>query len=283
MVEDVADANGSMTEGVVLVERAVSRDGSAQTNVSAKFMRLSAPTDPDLAEQVVGAKLDLPAIGSCRLQAPTEAKVDRRTRSALGTIELIDVGDVSLRAGSSAMSLAVRAFPDVGELVSGMFYTSPDTTRALPAGTLYTLEGTGSGAIDRFTIEADAPPAPEQVRVAGTPLTESISLDPDAPATVEWTAGVATPRKDLVLVDLSVPSGAAIRCAFNDEGSATLPSWVLKSKELGPLPATATLAVHRIRQRSFTGPGLDTGEMRFDLSVMGHVVIAPAASPRPQP
>ncbi len=66
VMDDVADASGAMTEGVVLVERTVAGDGATQTNVSAKFMRLSTPLDPDLAERVVGSKLDLPAVGSCR-------------------------------------------------------------------------------------------------------------------------------------------------------------------------------------------------------------------------
>ena len=138
VVDDVADASGAMTEGVVLVERTVAIDGAVQTNVSAKFMRLSTPADPDLAERVVGSKLDQPSVGACRRLA-TETVI-RKTRALnFGTIELIDVGDVTLRIGAAAMPLAARAFPDVGDLVSGMFYTSRDATSDLPAAATYTL------------------------------------------------------------------------------------------------------------------------------------------------
>jgi hypothetical protein len=151
-MDDTMDAAGAMTEGVVSVERLVAGDG-AQTNVSAKFMRLSSPVDGDVAARVVGAKIDAPSVGSCR-----RVTDGARVSAGLGTIELIDVGDVTLQTGSARMPLAVRAFPDVGDLVSGMFYTSLDAASDLPAGATYTFEGTGSGPVDRFTVEAEAPP-----------------------------------------------------------------------------------------------------------------------------
>jgi len=175
VVDDVADANGSMTEGVVLVERTTAGDGTAKTYVSAKFMRLSTPADPDLAERVVGSKLDLPAAGTCVRVHPDSVG---RAQLSPGGIELFDVGDVTLRAGAASMPLAARAFPDVGDLVSGMFYTSRDSVADLPgdlpsdlpAGGTYTLEGTGSAYVERFAIEADAPVAPEDVLVGEAPL-----------------------------------------------------------------------------------------------------------------
>jgi hypothetical protein len=281
VVDDVADASGAMTEGVVLVERTVAGDGATQTNVSAKFMRLSTPIDPDLAERVVGSKLDLPAAGSCRSTASGTVDGKARVRNALGTIELIDVGDVSLRAGAASMPLAVRAFPDVGDLVSGMFYTSQDVASDLPAGATYTLEGTGSGLIDRFSVDADAPPALEDVRIGDVALSDGVPLDEGAPITVRWRQAKTAPS-DLVLIDVSASSGASIRCAFHDEGRAVVPGWILRTSMLGALPATATLAVHRVRERAFASPGIDAGEVRFDLSVRGRVFVTSGrAAPQP--
>jgi hypothetical protein len=281
VVDDVADASGAMTEGVVVVERTVSGDGATQTNVSAKFMRLSTPADPDLAETVVGSRLDLPATGTCRLLAPGSVNAGARN----GAIELIDVGDVTLRAGTSRMPLAVRAFPDVGDLVSGMFYTSPDTAGELPAGAVYTLEGTGSGLVERFAVDTEAPLALEDVRVggrdggdpqtpgpAGTALADGAALDEGAAVTVHWRSPEAR-TTDVVLVDVSAASGAQVRCSFRDEGAGVVPGWILRSTTLGALPATATLSVHRVRERAFSSPGIDAGEVRFDLSVMGRIFV----------
>lgn len=272
VVDDVADAAFAMTDGVVLVERTLSTDGAPQTNVSAKFMRLSTPADPDLAERVVGSTLDLPAVGACRRM--TTDRMGGRDR-APGSIELIDVGDVTLRTGATEMTLAARAFPDVGDLVSGVFYTSRDATRDLPAGALYTLEGTGSAQVDRFAIEAEAPAAPEDVRVGDIPLGEAPAIGAAESALIQWKvpARAATDggRADVVLVDVTADSGASVRCAFQDTGRAALPGWIFGAGTLDALPASPTITFHRVRERGFTVSGLDTGAVRFDLSVVGRV------------
>jgi hypothetical protein len=268
-VDDPVDANGGMTDGVVLIERTTSVDGSAQTNVSAKFMRLGTPVDPDLAERVVGSRLELPAAGSCRR---AEADTTAHALGALGAIELIDVGDVTLRAGASRMTLAARAFPDVGDLVSGVFYTSRDAASDLPTGAVYTLEGTGSAQVDRFAIEAEAPTSPDDVRVAGAALGDAPSVVAGATA-IRWRAPTAADkgREDLVIVDVAAESGASVRCAFRDEGRGVVPAWVWSADALGALPTTATVGVHRVRERSFSVGGLDAGAVRFDLAVVGRV------------
>jgi hypothetical protein len=286
VVDDVADASGAMTEGVVVVERMVGGDGAAQTSVSAKFMRLSAPVDPELAERVVGTKLDLPAPGTCRPSTPASV----RTRGARGSIELMNVGDLSVRGGTARMPLAVRAFPDVGDLVSGMFYTSEDTASDLPAGAMYTLEGTGAGLVDRFSVEVEAPASLEDVRINGGALADGLIVDEGSPLSVRWRGpeGLRT-GGDVVLVDVSADSGASVRCAFQDDGHGVLPAWVVGNV------GSATLTVHRLRQRAFASPGVDTGEVRFDLGVMGRIVmghgqasapdrLAPGSAPdRPAP
>jgi hypothetical protein len=166
----------------------------------------------------------------------------------------------------------------VGDLVSGVFYTSPDAASDLPAGAGYIVDGSGSAAVDHFSIEADAPAAPEDVRVGGVPLSEGITLEDGVPAPLRWRGGDAT-GSDLVFIDVTGASGAAVRCAFKDAGEATVPGALLRAPQLGGVGATATLAFHRVRRRGFApdtiGPaGLDAGEIRFDLSVVGRATLA---------
>lgn len=278
VADDVSDASSALTDGVVLVEQRVSADGATETNVSAKFMRLATPADPDIAERVVGSTLVLPAVGQCRRAAAEDIDDKSRALGSIGSIELIDVGDVSLRSGAGTMTLAARAFPDVGELVSGMFYTSRDANSDLPGGKTYTLEGTGSAHVERFAIEADAPAAPDDVRVGDGLLTGEGPVVEEGSTTVRWRAGSPATAKgvaDLVLVDVTAASGASVRCTFEDRGEGVVPAWVWSARSLGALPAAATLSVHRVRERSFVVPGLDTGAVRFDLSVAGRVVVTP--------
>jgi hypothetical protein len=297
VVDDVADASGGMTQAVVVVEHGLAQaragsngssgsDGAnaaSQTSVSAKFMRLTAPVDPELAERVVGSRLDLPALGVCRVEAQPSQDLlpSAASRSARGTIELIDVGDLTLRARdaneaqtaqaapATRMSLAVRAFPEVGDLVSGMFYTSPDTSSDLPAGAIYTLEGSGAGLVDHFAIDVDAPAALDDVRVGGVALADGVAIDEAGPLALRWRAADG-PRVagDMIYVDVSGVGGATTRCSFEDDGAATLPAWVVARA-----PANGLMTVHRLRERAFASPGIDAGEVRFDLSIAGHIVV----------
>ena len=105
-VEDVADASGAATRGLVTVERA-STDGTTRTSVSARFMRVTPSTEVAIADQVVGSTLELPAIGRCAvLRSPGASDL---VAPAPGTtsIDLLDVGDVSLAAGTTEPSMAL--------------------------------------------------------------------------------------------------------------------------------------------------------------------------------
>lgn len=280
VVDDVADATGGMTEGVFVIERVVSGDGAPLTNVSAKFIHLGATANSELAERLVGSRLDLPAEDECIAIAPG-ASAPAATLAALGPIELIDVGDVNLHTRGSSMPLAARAFPDIGDLVSGVFYTSRDAANDLPVDASYVLEGTGSAQIDRFAIEVDAPAALEGVRIGDAALADGVTLEEGAPVTIRWGAPRAqrtaqSERGDVIMVEIGA-RGGAIRCAFADDGEAVLPASVLGRDALGERTQAATIGVHRIRQRSFGAAGFDTGEIRFDLAVVGRATIGPRA------
>jgi hypothetical protein len=289
VVDDIVDASGGMTEGIVLIERVASGDGATQTNVSAKFMRLGAGADLELTERIVGSRLELPAAGECMVMPSGDVDEKKTSRASLGPIDLIDVGDVTVHIRASAgpspgdatsMPLAARAFPDVGDLVSGVFYTSRDAQSDLPAGAAYAVEGSGSALVDHFSIEAEAPPAPEEVRIGDAPLREGVVLVEGASTTVNWqaTPSPGSPRgsSDFVVIDVRGANEAAIRCTFKDEGEAVLPGAALLEKTLGTSSA-ASITFHRIRRRSFVASGVDIGELRFDLSVIGRVMITPRA------
>jgi len=276
--DELVGAAGSTTEAIVLIERSVAEGELVQTNVSAKFMRLAAAADPELAERVVGGSwLELPSPGECVPLAPFVAAEEAPLLSGLGSIELLDVGDLSIKTGATNMPLATRAFPDVGALVSGVFYTSRDARSDLPAPARYVLESTGSVVLNPFSIEADAPSAPEGVRVGETSLVDGVALDEATATTLHWNQSEAVQVGDLVYVDLTAPSGTGFRCAYNDSGESVIPSSVLTRKTWGALPATISLSVHRIRQGGFAASGIDAGELRFDLSVVGRATISATA------
>lgn len=276
----------STTQAIVLVERTAVDGQFVQTNVSAKFMRLGANADLDMAERFVGGSwLDLPPDGECRPLGSSVSSFggtdDSPALSGLGAVELLDVGDLSITAESTSMPLATRAFPDVGGLISGVFYTSRDARSDLPAPGRYVLESSGSTTLDKFSIGADAPGNPEAVRLGAADLSEGVLLEEGAPTNLSWRISDQTTegRKhedDRVYVDFTAASGTGIRCTFKDLGEAVVPASVTTNKAWGALPAVVNVSVHRTRKGQFIAPGIDDAELRFDFSVVGKATIAPA-------
>lgn len=298
-------------DGVVVVERLRTGDAS-QTAVSAKFMRHVAPgtraaAEPndagdvgfEAAERLVGTRLMLPAPGECAsvaLLEEADAQDAANSVSLDSDVELIDVGDValvtdlmfpaaSLEGGGSRsiVRLAPRAFPDVGDVVSGVFYTSPDAAAPLPAPALYAIESSGASAVDKFELRADAPAEPADVRVAGTLLGDAATSSGKpmarrgADLLISWgrdTSYVALPS-DRVYVDVQAEAGAVHRCTFEDNGEALLPGALVDGR-------TIAVAVHRLREVTMPMPAeamADDGVrdepgravVRFDLAVVGRV------------
>lgn len=274
--DDTTATTSYTTEAIVLVERTAADGQFVQTNVSAKFMRLDSNADLDVAERVVGGSwLDLPPDGECRPLSPFAGTDETPAISGLGSIELLDVGDLSITAESTSMPLATRAFPDVGGLISGVFYTSRDARSDLPAPGRYVLESTGSFVLEKFAIGADAPANPEGVRIGNADLAEGVLLEEGAPTNLAWRASETSP--DRIYVDLTASSGTGIRCTFKDSGEATLPASVTTSKVWGTLPSVVTMSLHRTRRGEFAASGIDAAELRFDFSVVGKAtIVAPS-------
>lgn len=297
-------------DGVVAIERVRTAEG-AQTSVGAKFMRHAglvprglgpSARGAEAAERLVGSRLLLPASGECLsvseledVDATSGDRVDGASphEAAEADIELIDVGDVALvtdlpiasgtddaldRIGPEArqpylVRLAPRAFPDVGELVSGVFYTSPDLTAPLPAPGQYAIEGTGAALTSSFELQAEAPSEPTDVAVDGRDLARGAVATASADVLVTWSAPERAPAEraaDRIYVDVQAHDGQVHRCAFEDSGSAIVPGALVTA------PSVA-VAVHRLRE---TSSPLDADAVddepgrvlvRFDLAVVGRI------------
>lgn len=306
VVEEGDEGEGVQTvQGFVAVERishaGPNTEGVIQTSVSAKFVRISSASAEELAEgaaeDMLGGSLELPAVGECvSISIAGDGSADD-AQIALDDIEpmdLLDVGDVTLRSvdaggDETLIPLAPRAFPDVGDLVSGVFYTSPDADQDLPAPAQYSVETSGASDLDRFVIDAEAPQPPERVFVEGLSLATSGADEPlmllaGSDLRVEWTSPSrddAAAEGDLIYVDVvSARSGQAVRCTFADEGRGMVPTAMLTSESLF---GATTIGVHRVRRQEFgpasahpdrpAPPDIDFGQVRFDLSVVGWATI----------
>jgi hypothetical protein len=233
-------------------------------------MQLSGGFDQQLAERVVGSPRELPPSGSC--EWPTPVGLDPLPVGATrGSIELLDVGDVLLHAGPSTMPLAARAFPDVGEVVSGVVYTSRDGTTDLPVGVPYLIETSGSPLVSGFRLAVDAPLEPLELQLGGQPIdADDVVVRRGDTLELSWRTAPSA-AGDQVVVDLS-PLGSdatewpaeAVRCAFDDTGWAEVrpefTSWPA-------LPDELDVTVHRLRRVVAHLPEIDETIVEFDFAV----------------
>jgi hypothetical protein len=278
--DDDPDAKRSLHAWVVL-ER-VEADSRVRTNVSAKFLQI-ADADVPLALRLVGARPSIPASGDCVAIADLDA--DGRGMEEPGAaIDLVDVGDVSLAVPDlfPRVTLAPRAFPDIGDFVSGVVYTSPDAAIGLPVPADYEIGSSGSSAIEPFMIDVRAPGAPTEVFVAGQALPSGHELADDerepnvlvrAGADIElaWAADSVTDRPSVdsgseALIYVDIRGVAAHRCTFPDRGAAVLPQDVLRQGD-----DEVTLSLHRLIERravvrGFPGEDAQEATVVFDFA-----------------
>ena len=227
------DAQSASVTGVVVVDRMLSSDDSARGEASARFVRVRGAID-DSALRLASASLDLPAIGECgRTSDPGSARA----------VELLDVGAITIESPISGLhvTLASRQVPDVVDLVSGTMYSARIDEATIPSGSDVAILVAGSADVPAFSVRARAPSAPDAVRLSGLE-------GPNAELTWNGNGG-----SDLVYVDVG-----SSRCAFTDDGHATLPASAFGDE--------GALVVHRVKREALTIPGLDSGELRFDFA-----------------
>ncbi len=257
-----ADAEVSTAAtGIIAVEGTAGADG-ARTEVVARFVRARGGVVDEDALRMVGAAVDLPAVGSCARGGRTGSGAARAALAAR-SLALLDVGAVSLVAGETTASLAPRQLPDVADVVSGVVYSARADALAARGAYLLRVDGSAEGDVASFAVSALSPGEPADVRVAGESAdarTAAVALAPGSPVDVTWDAS-AVSGEDLVYVDVGGPLVTSpMRCTFADAGHGTVPASAFGALEEG------TLAVHRLHREAFHVRGVEPGEVRFDFA-----------------
>ncbi len=239
-----------------------------RTHVAARFLRAQGGLDEATAEQVVeGGALDAAAPLGCTWRE--DASVGR----AAGIIELLDVGEIVLHAQGRQMALAPRAFPDVGGLISGVVYTSRDGRAELPDAATYLFEVSGSVAFDGFSIQTEAPSAPDDVRLGATPLDSMFAVvRVGEAAELSWRRPRSGAESDRIFVTVSSElDGDAFTCVFEDDGHAVIPGSFV-GFEPG---AELDVMIHRHRRARVSVPGeAYDAVVDFDFAVAARVAVA---------
>jgi hypothetical protein len=273
-VVTTSDASTSSTQALLSVERTVTATdapNSVRSHASAYFLRLQAGADRTMAARLVGAAEVLPAMGQCQ---PVQMLGDQgMPLASLDPVDLVDVGEVAIEASQTRATLAARAFPDVVDLVSGVVYTTRDLMGdPLPGEGSYTFRVSGSYALPPMTLEGHSPGPVDHLYVGGYALRADPIALPREDLAITWQPPAGG---DLVYVELaSTEDGPLerVRCTFVNDGHAVIGAAVL------PKATSQSISVHLIHREDVGAPGLDRGEIRFDLATSGPLRFE---SPRP--
>lgn len=253
-------------------------EGTRQT-ASATFLRVPDGTDPQLMARMVGAVVDLPSPGQCRVEGQGEGLLPLR---ALNPIEMVPVGEVSVRAGEASTRLVARAYPDVAHLISGVVYTSSgreQPVRPVVGENLVTFDVAGGEGVAGFEVAVSAPEPVEKLQVerdeGGGPLVVTWQAASEArraavPADVGVVEGDDRFFVDVVFgADSMVAPGdvdgelrrapRTVRCGGSASASITVPAALSGER------AVASVAVHRLRTIRLTTPALGGGQVRVDV------------------
>jgi hypothetical protein len=159
----------------------------------------------------------------------------------------------------------------VGDLVSGVVYTSRDPSAQLPEGGSYLIETTGSALMDGFFIQVDAPSAPQGLRLAGMVAdgVDEAVVAAAQPLVIGWEAGVTSDRILLEVLPVDDGGAGAFRCVFEDDGSATVPATYLAYAPGTELDVIA----HRLRETTVKLPGVDEAVVEFDYAVLARIAV----------
>lgn len=172
-------------------------------------------------------------------------------------VELLSVGEISLRAGERAHTLSPRLFPDLASTASGWFYGAK---AELPLGRLesedYVLSAQGEHGVGRFEVSLTAPNEVAGMELSGASLERAAVLGRGGDAELTWDPDDLRDRLELEVY----AGGSVLSCSLQDDGQFVIPHTKLASLEPD---AHASMVVRRVRVTETEMQGISTAYVRF--------------------
>jgi hypothetical protein len=216
---------------------------------NAKIARYSG-LDGTAALRLLGA--DVHEVESCTLVS----RLDDFQLAPEARVQLLAVGDISLRVGELSHTLAPRLFPDLATTASGWFYAgNAELTGGGSELDEYVLSAPGEQNIGRFEVSLAAPGEVLGLEVFGQSLERDGLVTRGGDAELSW-----EPEDIRNRVEIEVhAAGSVLSCAVRDDGRFVLPQSKLASLE----PDTgASLVVRRVSVIAADMQGVESAYVR---------------------
>ncbi len=207
-------------------------------------------------------------LDSCTIPSPVLDKSRAQTPFADRTIELLDVGDLTVSFGGATKPVPTRTFPDLLKLIVGVTYAADDTQGVLfQPGDTYDIRATGTESMVDFRVALDAPEDLGRVTLDGvSPEDGSPVVSRGQNVALTWDGGG---YGDEVYVNLGwtgMGTPWQITCRVRDDGQFVIPADITIGL---PDPITSTdeeMSIQRVRQVAFRSKDLSSGSFKFVVS-----------------
>ncbi|MBI5486693.1 MAG: hypothetical protein HY905_05130 [Deltaproteobacteria bacterium] len=266
----------SRTLGAVVFQTATTVDpqGASTTSerlaIEARFVRYDPPYEAEVREVLGLADLDaLPTSDGCTaaLRVPAAAPAIDPAAATTADVEFLDVGRILARGAGSEELLAIRTFPDLLDVMSGVTYGGTSDLSYRP-GSRYVVKGE-SDRSPWFSI--GAPPSWDDLRIGGDEVGDGPvgTFDPEPRLDLRWIPWPDHTSDVVVSLVWTGVDGAprGIVCHPADDGEFDLPAEVLVQLPPAPDLAGLTLRIERIAGLSFPLDGIDEAEAVFRVSL----------------
>lgn len=241
---------------------------SAQLTATAQFVRYSA-MDREQVVRLLALPLDpshdLPGSDVCQTY---DLSIDLAEDAAMeteqqGYVELMEAGDLAVRAQGRTVTLLPRHFPGLLPFISGVVYGEAQTTLLSQETHQVDTSSFGGESVGAFAAKVQSPRLPALIQLAGQGPSNAVTLRNSDGLTLSWQPSIATAGKEVTYLELRYSLGKrdqVLRCKLQDDGSFKVPA-----AKLGQVRGRVNLALSRMRRTSFSAAGLEHAELRVSV------------------
>ena len=204
-------------------------------------------------------------VDACSVPAPVFERGGIYKKLDQATVELLDVGDLTVAFGSRNLPISTRTFPDLLKVIVGVVYSADGNQGVFyNPNTTYTLKASGGSGVGPFEVALEAPMELEGIRVNRiAPSAQVPLLQRKRPAVLQWDG---LELGDEIVMDLqwtSMGSPWSMSCRLRDDGYFVVSPVLTRMLPDHLAAADEELTFSRVRQVSYRAEGLNSGTFSF--------------------
>ncbi len=241
---------------------------SAQLTATAQFVRYSA-MDREQVVRLLALPLDpshdLPGLDRCQtydlsIELAEDAAMETEQQ---GYVELMEAGDLEVRAQDRTLTLLPRHFPGLLPSISGVIYGEAQTTLLSKDTHQVDTSSYGGESVGSFAVKVQSPSLPALTRLAGHTPGNNVTLRSGKGLSLVWQPSSAADGQEVTFLELRYSLGKrdqVLRCRLQDDGSFEVPA-----AGMTDVRGRVSLGLSRMRRTSFSAIGLQHAELRVSV------------------